>query len=192
MSEIFANVSERIRGFWGNINMTQRMFVGALAAVIIAVFLLLMIWINRTDFGTLYANLTPEDAARVVRVLEAQKIPFRLEQNGAAIMVPQDRVHALRISMAGDKVLTGQGVGFEIFDENQMGRTDFVQKLTYRRALEGELARTISEFPGVEGARVHLVIPNRSLLLKNSKGPRPRCCSSFPARKGLSPETWRR
>lgn len=171
MSGIFANISERIRTFWAGITVTQRLFISSLAVLTTAVFLGLMIWINKPEFGTLYAGLTPEDAARVVKVLEAQKIPYRFEQNGSAITVPQDKVHGLRIGMAGDKVLTGQGVGFEIFDENQMGRTDFVQKLTYRRALEGELARTISEFPGVESARVHLVIPNRSLFIEEQQKP---------------------
>jgi len=187
MSGIFATVSERVRTFWGSITMTQRMFIGGLATVTIAAFIALMIWLNRTDFGTLYANLTPEDAARVVRVLEAQKVPFRLEQNGTAIMVPQDKVHGLRITIAGDKVLTGQGVGFEIFDENQMGRTDFVQKLTYRRALEGELARTISEFPGVEGARVHLVVPNRSLFIEEQQKPSASVLLKLSGTKRLEP-----
>ena len=171
MSAIFANVSERIRFFWGSISMTQRMFVAVLSVLTLAVFIGLVVWLNKTEYGTLYANLTPEDAGRVVKSLEAQNIPFKLEQNGAAIMVPQDRVHALRINMASEKLLTGQGVGFEIFDENQMGKTDFVQKLTYRRALEGELARTLSEFPGVESARVHLVIPNRSLFIEEQQKP---------------------
>lgn len=171
MPGILATVRERLYDFWAGISMTQRMFIGALAALTIAVFISLMIWINKTEFGTLYANLTPEDAARVVKALEAQQIPYKLEQNGAAILVPQDKVHGLRINMAGDRVLTGQGVGFELFDQNQMGKTDFVQKLTYRRALEGELARTISEFPSVESARVHLVVPNRSLFIEEQQKP---------------------
>jgi len=187
MFEIFSNAGERIRAFWGTISMTQRMFVGSLAVLTIAAFLFLVIWINKPTYGTLYANLTPEDAARVIRVLDSEKVPYRLEQNGTAVTVPQERVHALRITMAGDRVLTGQGVGFEIFDENQMGRTDFVQKLSYRRALEGELARTISAFPGVEGARVHLVIPARSLFIEEQQRPSASVLLKLSGTKKLEP-----
>ena len=187
MSGIFANASDRIRTFWASISMTQRMFVGVLSVLTIAVFIGLLIWINKPEYGTLYANLTPEDAARVVKALDAQQVPYRLEQNGAAITVPQDRVYALRITLAGEKLLTGQGVGFEIFDENQMGKTDFVQKLTYRRALEGELARTISEFPGVESSRVHLVIPTRSLFIEEQQKPSASVLLKLSGSKKLEP-----
>ena len=93
----------------------------------------------------------------------------------------------MRITLAGEKLLTGQGVGFEIFDENQMGKTDFVQKLTYRRALEGELARTISEFPGVESSRVHLVIPNRSLFIEEQQKPSASVLLKLSGSKKLEP-----
>lgn len=169
MSPVFVAVFERIRNFWNGISLTQRMFVGFLAVLLTAAFITILIWLSRPEFATLYSNLTAEDANRVVKALEAQNVPYVIEQNGAAILVPIDKVHGLRIAIAGEKILTGQGVGFEIFDESQIGRTDFVQKLTYRRALEGELARTFCEFPGIESARVHLVIPTRSLFLEEQQ-----------------------
>ena len=171
MTSILTAAGERIRNFWGAITMSQRVFIGVLATVTIAVFIGLVIWLGKAEYGTLYANLKAEDASRVIKTLDSQKVPYRLEGNGTAIMVPRDRVHSLRINMAGDNVLTGQGVGFEIFDEAKIGQSDFVQRLNYRRALEGELARTISEFPGVESSRVHLVIPNRSLFLEEQQTP---------------------
>ena len=169
MPSAFSSAFEKFRDFWASITLTQRMIIGILSVVLVSAFVAMLIWLSRPEFGTLYANMSPEDAARVVKILDAQKVPYQIEQNGSAILVPRDRIHALRINMAGEKVLTGQGVGFEIFDDNQIGRTDFVQKLTYRRALEGELARTISEFPGVETARVHLVIPVRSLFIEEQQ-----------------------
>lgn len=169
MPSVFAAVFERVRNFWGGINFTQRMFVSGLSVLLASSFIAMLIWLNRPEFSTLYANLGPEDANRIIKKLEGQKVPYKIEQDGSAILVPSDKVHGLRISTAGEKLLSGQGVGFEIFDDNQIGRTDFVQKLSYRRALEGELARTISEFPGVESARVHLVTPNRSLFLEEQQ-----------------------
>ncbi len=171
MAGQFSAALERIKGYWAGISFSQRMFISGLALVMIAVFVGLMIWMGRPEMSPLYTNLGPEDANRVVKSLEAQNVPYRLEENGTAIMVPADRVHALRIGIAGDNILTGQGIGFEIFNDVKFGQTDFVQKLNYRRALEGELARTISEFPGVDGARVHLVIPNRSLFIEEQQQP---------------------
>lgn len=171
MTSLLNTAGERIRHFWDSITVSQRVLIGALATIMIAVFIGLMIWLNRTEFGTLYASLKTDDANRVIKALDSQNIPYKLEENGTAILVPSDKIYGLRISLAGDNVLTGQGVGFEIFDEAKIGQSDFVQRLNYRRALEGELARTITEFPSVESARVHLVIPNRSLFLEEQQSP---------------------
>lgn len=188
MAAVFASATERIQTFWSGISLTQRMFIGGLAMVAVAVFIGLVVWLNRPEYAPLYANLTAEDANRVIKALEAQKVPYRLEQNGSAIMVPQDKVHGLRINIAGENMLTGQGVGFEIFDDTPIGRTDFVQKLTYRRALEGELARTIGSFPGVESARVHLVIPNRSLFIEEQSSPSASVLLKLSGNKKLEPK----
>lgn len=173
MAAIFATATNHIRNFWASITMSQRIFIGVLATVVIAIFISLVVWLSRPEYSTLYSNLTPEDADRIVKSLDAQKIPYRIEQDakGVVILVPQDKVQSQRIKVAGDKLVTGQGVGFEIFDEVKMGQPEFVQKIAYRRALEGELARTMSEFPAVETARVHLVIPNRSLFIEEQQKP---------------------
>ena len=173
MAAIFATAINHIRNFWASITISQRIFIGALATVVIAVFIGLIVWLSRPEYSTLYSNLTPEDADRIVKSLDSQKIPYKLEQDarGVVILVPQDKVQSQRIKVAGDKLVTGQGVGFEIFDEVKMGQPEFVQKIAYRRALEGELARTMSEFPAVESARVHLVIPNRSLFIEEQQKP---------------------
>lgn len=171
MASTFTAAFDRIKDFWNSITMTQRMFIGILSTVLVATFISLVVWLSRPEFNILYANLNPEDANRVVKSLEAKQVPYRLDENGTVIMVPADQVYGLRINLAGENILTGQGVGFEIFDDLKVGVTDFVQKLNYRRALEGELGRTISEFPSVEYARVHLVIPNRSLFIEEQQQP---------------------
>jgi flagellar M-ring protein FliF len=171
MPAVFSAALERILAFWSRISFNQRLLISSLAVFSVAVFIGLIVWMSQPEFNTLYSNLGPEDANRVVKSLEARQIPYRLEQDGTVILVPADKVYGLRINLAGDNVLTGQGVGFEIFDQVNVGVTDFVQKLNYRRALEGELGRTISEFPGVESARVHLVVPNRSLFLEDQQQP---------------------
>ncbi|MDR1686724.1 MAG: flagellar M-ring protein FliF [Desulfovibrio sp.] len=171
MSPFLESAKSRIFDFWSGRNITQRVFLGGLSVLAVGSFLVLAVWLGGEEYGLLYADLTPQDAANVIKALETEKVDYKLEKNGSAVMVPEDRVHALRISIAGQNIMTGQGVGFEIFDDVKVGQTDFVQKLFYRRALEGELARTISEFPGVESARVHLVVPNRSLFIEEQQKP---------------------
>ena len=171
MNDILNNALNIAKEFWGKITFTQRVFMGGAALVVIAMFIGLMFWLNQTEFDVLYANIGKEDANRVIQTLEKEQVPFRLEQEGRVILVPKDRVHQLRIAIAGQNILTGQGIGFEIFDELKVGQTDFVQQLNYRRALEGELARTIMQFPSVESARVHLVIPRRSLFIEEQQSP---------------------
>ena len=140
--------------------------VGLLAAVIG-----MSIWLSRPDYKVLYSNLGPEDASVVIKTLQGDKVAYRITDNGATIMVPQEVVYDQRIKIAGEGGLVGQGIGFEIFDKVKVGQTDFVQKINYSRALQGELARTISQFPGVESARVHLVIPRRSLFIEERQSP---------------------
>lgn len=162
---------DRIRDFWGKTNITQRVFIAGLSLAVIAAFLAMVFWLNRPNEAVLYTNLFPEDAARIVDTLKKDKIPYTLTNNGTTILVPEQKVYDLRLKVAGEGSMVGQGVGFEIFDQLKVGQTDFVQKINYQRALQGELARTISEFPQVESARVHLVIPSRSLFIEEQREP---------------------
>ena len=114
-------------------------------------------------YVVLFAALPEDDAAAVVAKLKEQKIPHRVV-DGGRIEVPEERVHELRLEMAGAGLPRGGGVGFENFDKMRLGATEFEQKVMFRRALEGELARTISSVQAVESARVHLVLPERSVF----------------------------
>jgi len=171
MPGIFSDTFSHMKNYWRSISLSHRVFIGTLALVLVATFFGLVLWINNPDYQTLYTNLGPEDANRVVKSLESQKIPFKLTHDGATVQVPADKVYQLRVKIAGEGMLTGSGVGFEFFSEAKFGQTDFVQKVNYQRALQGELARTISAFPAVENARVHLVMPHRSLFIEDQQKP---------------------
>ena len=160
-----------LAAIWAKMSPLQRIAsvggaVGLLAAVIG-----MSIWLSRPEYKVLYSNLGPEDASVVIKTLQGDKVAYRITDNGATIMVPQEVVYDQRIKIAGEGGLVGQGIGFEIFDKVKVGQTDFVQKINYSRALQGELARTISQFPSVESARVHLVIPRRSLFVEERQSP---------------------
>ncbi len=171
MAPMFSNITDRFKAFWQHTSLTQRTFVIGLSLVAIVTFVGLIVWMNQPDYRVLYANLSPEDANRVVSGLQADKTPYKLENSGQTILVPADKVYDLRLKVAGEGSITGQGVGFEIFDNIKVGETSFVQKINYQRALQGELTRTISEFPGVDTARVHLVVPQHSLFIEEQQPP---------------------
>ena len=165
------SVFDQLKAFWGRFNTSQRVTISILGIVFITAFAGLVIWVGQPDYQVLYSNLATEDAGRVVKLLQSEKIPYRFDNNGSTISVASDRVYDTRLKVAGEGSVQGQGVGFEIFNDIKVGQTDFVQKINYQRALQGELARTISQFPAVESARVHLVIPRRSLFVEEKLKP---------------------
>jgi flagellar M-ring protein FliF len=132
---------------------------------------LLIVTANRTEFKPLYGNLGNEDAGEIMNRLKEQKIPTRICDDGKTILVPASKVYELRMALASEGLPQGGGVGFELFDRKNFGMTEFVQKLNYQRALQGELSRTISQISGVEQARIHLALPEKSLFKENEKVP---------------------
>jgi flagellar M-ring protein FliF len=128
-------------------------------------------WIQRPLYRPLFTNLAQQDAAAITDALRAEKVSFQLEDGGRAVLVPADRLYELRLVLASRGLPEGGGVGFELFDRQTLGQTDFVQRLNYQRALQGELARTIGGLAGVEAARVHLALPERSLFVGEDRQP---------------------
>jgi flagellar M-ring protein FliF len=115
-------------------------------------------------YALLYANLEEADAGAVVERLREKQVPFKLERAGTQVWVPEASVHETRLALAAEGLPRGGGVGFEIFDEQRFGESEFAEQVKYHRALEGELSRTIGHLAGVESARVHLVLPQRNLF----------------------------
>ena len=171
MHPLAQKIVDRTKGIYSSLKMWQRIAIAGGLALVLALLIGLSVWMGRTEYKVLYTNLGPEDASRVVKALQGDKVPYQLVDNGATILVPKEVVYDQRIKIAGEGGLVGQGIDFEIFDKVKVGQTDFVQKINYTRALQGELARTISEFPGIESARVHLVIPQRSLFVEERQSP---------------------
>ncbi len=116
-------------------------------------------------YALLYRGLAADEMAEVVRGLEAERMPYRLTEGGGSLEVPSDQVYAARIHLAGQGLPRGGGAGFELFDRSDFGVTDFVHRVNYRRALQGELARSIAELEPVAHARVQIAIPERSAFV---------------------------
>jgi len=137
-----------------------------------ALFFLLWFGLLRTTYQPLFTNLKASDASTIVAELGRKKIPYRLADSGATILVPSEMVDSTRLDvMGGDMPLKGT-VGFELFNKADMGLTDFAQKINYQRALQGELERTIMTLDGVDTVRVHLSMGEDRLFRDDQSPPK--------------------
>jgi flagellar M-ring protein FliF len=162
---------EQLGAFFLALPPARRVAVAAIGLASMAAVLGLAWWVQRPLFRPLFTNLSAEDAGAIVEALKAEKVPFEIEDGGRAVLVPAERLYELRLSLAGRGLPEGGGVGFELFDRQTLGQTDFLQRLNYQRALQGELGRTIAQLGGVESARVHIAIPERSLFVAEDRRP---------------------
>jgi flagellar M-ring protein FliF len=121
-------------------------------------------WLNTPNYGVLFSDMDPDSASGIVSKLKAEKVQYSLDDGGRTIRVPAGRVDELRLQFASDGLPGSGRVGFELFDRTAFGVTDFLEHVNYRRALEGELARTISTISEVASARVHIAMPQPSLF----------------------------
>jgi flagellar M-ring protein FliF len=126
---------------------------------------------NQEDYRILFSNLASEDASNIVTKLKEKKVPYQISTSGDTISVPSGQVSELRLELAAAGLPHGGGVGFEIFDNKTFGATEFEQQLNYRRALQGELTRTINSLDEIQQCRVHIVIPKDSLFVEQQKKP---------------------
>lgn len=122
-----------------------------------------------SQYRLLFRGLQDAEVAAVVDALAAENIAHRLEEGGTAIHVPAAMVHEARIRVAAKGLPAGTGVGFEIFDKGNFGVTDFVQKVNYKRAMQGELARSIEQVDGVEAARVQIALPEKTVFMRKNE-----------------------
>jgi flagellar M-ring protein FliF len=147
------------------------MAIGIVLLASVATFGSLIYWNSTPDYQVLFSNLSQEDAGEMVAKLKEKKILFQLSPSGTSILVPKETVYDVRLALTAEGLPKGGGVGFEVFDRTTLGVTDFVQKLNYQRAMQGELARTIKQIKEVEQARVHIVTPKESLFVDEQKKP---------------------
>jgi|DewCreStandDraft_4_1066084.scaffolds.fasta_scaffold00029_103 flagellar M-ring protein FliF len=141
--------------------------LGAVTLALVAFFAFVVARTLEPPFTLLFGGLAPEDARRIVERLEAAAVPYRLSPTGDAVLVPADRALRLRMDMAEQGLPSGGSIGYEVFDRGgPLGSSDFLSNVNLRRALEGELARTIAAIKPVRAARVHLVLPRRELFAR--------------------------
>ncbi len=165
MGEKLRSIMKQLSGFWATLSTPKRLALVFVTVGVLVLVLSISLLGSRERYSVLFSDLTTEDAAAIVEKLDKQQVPYKLDGDGTIIRVPEDRVHALRLELASGGLPRGGGVGFELFDRSQIGATEFEQQVNLRRALEGELVRSITTVEGVRGARVHLVLPERRLFV---------------------------
>ncbi len=151
-------------------SLKQRLVIISVLLLFVSALIVMILWANRTEYDLLFANLNSSAAGSIVNDLRESKIPFKLDDGGKSIYVPKDRVAELRLKYAQAGYLKDNIKGYELFENNKMGMTTFMQHLNMKRALEGELMRTINQFKEVQSSRVHLVIPEDRLFEEKKEG----------------------
>ncbi|WP_062137930.1 flagellar basal-body MS-ring/collar protein FliF [Demequina aestuarii] len=149
----------------------QRVFAGLLAALLVLGVFALVQWTSKPSMVPLYTNLSPADAAAVVEQLESTGVPYELSNGGGTILVAQSQLYDTRLSVAGAGLPTGTESGYALLDDMSITSSEFQQQVTYQRALEGELAATISAMDGVEVASVKLALPQETVFVSEAETP---------------------
>jgi len=160
---------QQLRELWNQLGVNQRVSLGLTVLAVIGGMVALFFWARQPSMQLLYGRLAEKDVSEVVAAVQAANIRYELGSGGNSIYVPAGEVHRLRMQLAGKGIPSGEGVGFEVFDRPNFGISDFVQRTNYVRALQGELARTISQLSGVRSARVLIVMPENRLLFSDVK-----------------------
>ena len=156
---------KQLVGIWKELGLNQKITVSATTLAVIAGVITVLIWSGRTEYSLLYGNLDPVEAGKVTQSLDENNIEYKISGGGGSIYVPRGEVHQMRMKLATQGIPKGEGMGYELLDKNTLGMSDFMQHANYNRAVQGELARTISKFSGIESARVMIVSPENRLLI---------------------------
>jgi len=155
---------------WKNISFSHKFIMIMLTMGFIGGIIGVTQWARKPDYGLLYGELNPKESGEVVDILKEEKVPYQIGRNGSAILVPSEKVYDMRLKLAG-KGLPREETGYELLDKSGFGTSDFVQHINYRRAIQGELAKTIKHLDYVEWAQVHLALPESSLFIEEEKAP---------------------
>lgn len=177
-----------MQDWWNTLDLRSRVALLAAAGAIVLVIGIGGWWLTRAQQAALFSDLGPQDAAVITGELEKLKVPYTLQDRGATVLVDAAQVHALRLKLMQKDLPLHGAVGFEMFNNADIGMTEFAQTINYQRALQGELTRTILSFPEIREARVHLALPEQSLFRQASTRPKAAITLAMRSGQALRPE----
>ncbi len=149
----------------------QRMRLGVGVALLVAAAIAASVLGRQPDYRVLFANLSDKDGGAIVAQLSQMNVPYKHADGGGAILIPSDRVHDVRLRLATQGLPKGSVAGFELMESSKFGMTQFQERLNFQRGLEGELTRSIQALSSVQGARVHLALPNQNGFFREQQKP---------------------
>ncbi len=150
---------------WASLSRGQQVSLILVPLVLCSAIFGLLKWKHDSGFRVLYSALSPEDASAVTQKIREAGIEFRLDETGATVLVPSERLAEVRLALAGAGLPRTGRIGFELFDRSNLGASDFAEQVNYRRALEGELERTVATLSAVDQARIHITFAKESVFL---------------------------
>ncbi|MFC1513495.1 flagellar basal-body MS-ring/collar protein FliF [candidate division KSB1 bacterium] len=169
MAEFLNQFFKQSKNVFGKLDSKQKLAVLVVSIFSVAVIVYLMTWTGERQWKLLHSNLRSEDVSGIIEYLKENNVPYKLETEGSAILVPQGQELELRIEVETQGLVTGGTVGYEIFDRPNIGMTDYVQQLQGKRALEGEIARTIQDLEMVDYASVTITVPKEYMYIQDQK-----------------------
>ena len=171
MKSALAGTLERARSTFATISLGQKVVIGLLVAGLLLGGFYFYSWITTPTQAPLFSNLASTDASAIVEELNAEGIPYELADGGTTIMVAKDSVYDLRLTMSGKGLPAGQETGYALLDEQGITTSEFQQQVSYQRALEGELSKTLEALDGVQQAVVHVALPKDEVFVTEQAQP---------------------
>jgi flagellar M-ring protein FliF len=165
LSRLCETLMNQLARIWNALSRSQQVSLILAPILIGAASLALLKWKREANFRVLYSSLAPEDAAAVTGKIKEAGIEYRFDETGATVLVPSERLADARLALAGAGMPKTGRIGFELFDRNNLGASDFAEQVNYRRALEGELEQTVATLSEVAQARIHITFAKESVFL---------------------------
>jgi flagellar M-ring protein FliF len=151
--------------------MQYKLMLMVIVAAAVALVAGAWIWSQTPDYRVLYANMSDRDGGAIIAAIQQMNVPYKFVDGSGAIMVPSDKVHEVRLRLAGQGLPKGGPSGFELMENPKFGTSQFLEQVNYQRALEGELARSIQTVSAVQTARVHLALSKPSVFVREQQKP---------------------
>jgi len=169
----FKEVLEQLTRLYERLNRAQKIIIASTLFIVISFVSFVIVYTKASsdeNYATLFERLSDKNAGAIIQELEKQQIDYKIPTDGT-IKVPKDEVYKIRMSLASSGLLKDSSVGYELFDKQEFGATDFDQKIKHLRALEGELSRTIASLEPIENAKVHIALPKDSVFISKKIPP---------------------
>lgn len=170
LNNFIENLGSNLSGFWASLTKVKKIAIGGVSAVTLGLFATLVVSESKTDYQYLFTDLETRDKSDIANFLDKTNYSkYIIDAKG--VKVAANDVDHLRLKLSQEGIPSKGTVGWEQFDNDNFARTEFEQEILKLRAIQGELARTITAIDGVKSARVHIVMPKRSLFIREEKEP---------------------